>query len=142
MSYYNRVKPNGIIEALVIDETTHIDTTKLQVIANWAKKAGVRVTILGDENQRGAEYKAFKVATVDYDCAKGLSFDPNNFKEHFALKFKQEAKNAPMLFVAPITAGYGGSGPTACFQCLELMGFVHGDMDDHPEIFQKKTDIL
>ena len=62
---------------LLIDEATHIDTTKLQIIANWAKKAGVRVTLLGDENQRGAEYNLNREAILAYRTPR-LNFSLRN----------------------------------------------------------------
>ena len=62
---------------LVFDEATHVDTLKLQVIANWAKKAGVRVTILGDENQRGAEYNLNREAILGYRTPR-LNFSIRN----------------------------------------------------------------
>ena len=62
---------------LVIDETTHIDTTKLQVIANWAKKAGVKIVVLGDENQRGAEYNLNREALLAYRTPR-LNFSLRN----------------------------------------------------------------
>lgn len=62
---------------LIIDEATHVDTLKLQAIANWAKKAGVRVTILGDENQRGAEYNLNREAILGYRTPR-LNFSIRN----------------------------------------------------------------
>ena len=62
---------------LLIDEATHIDTLKLQVIANWAKKAGVRLTILGDENQNGAPYNLNREAIIAYRTPR-LNFSIRN----------------------------------------------------------------
>jgi len=62
---------------LIIDEATHVDTLKLQAIANWAKKAGVRITLLGDENQRGAEYNLNREALLAYRTPR-LNFSLRN----------------------------------------------------------------
>jgi len=124
MSYYTKLNPNGIVEALVIDESTTEGAVEM-----------LRKLISVDVIKPKQFYKAY----VDYNCQCGLDPNPHNVEKHFALKFKGKTQNAPLLLVSPITAGYGGSGPTACFQCLKLMGFIHGDMDDHPEIFQKRT---
>ena len=62
---------------LVIDEATHVDTVKLQLLANWAKKAGVRITLLGDENQRGAEYNLNREAIIGYRTPR-LNFSLRN----------------------------------------------------------------
>lgn len=62
---------------LIIDEGTHVDTLKLQAIANWAKKAGVRITLLGDENQRGAEYNLNREAILGYRTPR-LNFSIRN----------------------------------------------------------------
>ena len=40
---------------IVIDEATHVDNLKLQAIGQYAKLTGAKVTLLGDENQRGFE---------------------------------------------------------------------------------------
>ena len=123
MSYYTKLRPNGTIEAHCIDEPTTEGAVEM-----LRKLISVNVIVPS----------RYVFATVDYDCSQGLEFDKDKL-EHFSLRFKGNGAEEPLLMVYPITAGYGGSGPTACFQCLELMGFVHGDMDDYPEIFQKKT---
>jgi DNA transposition AAA+ family ATPase len=38
---------------LIIDEATHFSNAELQIISQWARKAGVRLTLIGDENQKG-----------------------------------------------------------------------------------------
>lgn len=40
---------------IVIDEATHVDNLTLQAIGQYAKLVGAKVTLLGDENQRGYE---------------------------------------------------------------------------------------
>lgn len=38
---------------IVIDEATHIDTLTLQALGQYAKLTGAKITLLGDENQKG-----------------------------------------------------------------------------------------
>lgn len=38
---------------LIIDEATHFSNAELQILSQWARKAGVRLTLIGDENQKG-----------------------------------------------------------------------------------------
>ena len=45
----------GAPKHIIIDEATHVNNVALQAISNWARKAGVRITLLGDENQRGVD---------------------------------------------------------------------------------------
>lgn len=40
---------------IVIDEATHIDSLTLQALGQYAKLTGAKITLLGDENQRGFE---------------------------------------------------------------------------------------
>ena len=69
----------------------------------------------------------YSYATINYDCSKGLDLDPDSEK-HFVLKFGSR-KGFPMIMVAPVTAGYGGSGPHCTLKCLEKMGFILSDED-------------
>ena len=62
---------------LVIDEATHIDNLDLQLISRWAKLAGVKLTLLGDENQRGKEYNLNREAIIAYRTPR-LNFSLRN----------------------------------------------------------------
>ncbi len=120
MSYYTKLS-NGIIEAHCIDGKTTEDA--VHMLRNL-----IRVGVIVPE--------LYDLAVIDYDCSKGLEFDPNNDK-HYALKF-HGIENKVMVY--PVTAGYSGIGPTACYECLKLMGFVRGEfMEEHPEIFRKRV---
>ena len=81
----------------------------------------------------------YTYATVDYDVSKGLDRDVNS-PGHYALKFGSRKQGVAMVFVHPITAGYHGSGPHACYECLQLMGFLQGrSKEDCKELFSKEV---
>lgn len=46
---------DGAPKHIIIDEATHVNNVALQALSKWARKAGVKITLLGDENQRGVD---------------------------------------------------------------------------------------
>ena len=63
----------------------------------------------------------YSYAEIKHDCSKGFCWDSKS-EDHFVLRFGS-LKGAPMIFVAPLSAGHLSDGSKNTILCIEKMGF-------------------
>ncbi len=113
MSVYPRFSEKDAVTSWIIDEST----------------SDAAVNSLLQMIHLGSIFPArYNHAAIRYDCFVGLSSDPED-DAHYALVFSSTKNDVPPVYVGCVTAGYGGSGPHATLQCLELMDFILSDSE-------------